>query len=189
MNDFSEVQHGEKCFQESWSDKSVGGQLKALLEHLKPGLSKELKIRFDGLREHRDVQSYLVSLSEHGVGTLDEDKYGRLSMWRAYGGDTNVAFVFNNKPFISESPALNAFISPVLYCDTERFMQHFAELIEGLKSNLDLLKQVGPEIVVSKLTTAFHFATLSAKHPGFAEEREWRVIVSPNTAPFGQNWF
>ena len=183
MNDFSEVQHGLDCLRASWFDDKVGGRLKAILNSLKPGLPDELAKAFDDRHHDRAAQSYLVSISEHGGGTIDEDKYGRLSMWRAYGGDTNVAFVFKNTPFLSDSTALNALTSPVFYGDAERFKPEFSRTIDALESNLEVAKAVGPDVVRQVLENAFHFAALSAKHPGFAEEREWRVIYSPTIWP------
>ena len=95
MNDFSEIQHGQNCIAATWRDPSVGGleggRLYALLEDIEPGLTQKVAASFDDNQFHRNVQSYLTSISEHGDGTTDEDKYGRLSMWRAYGGNTNVA--------------------------------------------------------------------------------------------------
>lgn len=183
MNDFSEVQHGQECLKESWHDNDVGGRLRALLNRLRPDLARVIEEDFDNRLHDREVQSYLIAISEHGDGALDEDKYGRLSMWRAYGGNTNVAFVFNNRPFVSESNALNAFTSPVLYCDKEHFKAHFLNLVKSLEDNFNFLEKVGPAQVVTTLSWAFHFAALSTKHPGFAEEREWRIIHSPTMLP------
>jgi hypothetical protein len=179
MNDFMEVQHGQNCLSESWKDDEVGGRLRRLLERLQPGLSEVTAVAFDEKSDERSTQSYLISVSEHGGEDNQENRYGRLSMWRAYGGDTNVAFVFKNKPFMSESTALNAFTSPVLYRDVEGFKVEFLKLIEGLENEAELLTAMGPERVSLTLNWAFHFAALSTKHPGFAEEREWRVILSP----------
>lgn len=179
MNDFSEIQHGQNCLKQSWDDEKVGGRLKALLNQIQPGLADMVSQDFDRRLYDRRFQSYLTSFSEHGDATLDEDRYGRLSMWRAYGGDTNVAFVFNNRPFVSESDALSAFTSPVLYCDAERFKLHFLQMVIGLEAKIEPLQTAGAEFVVRALTWAFHFAVLSTKHPGFAEEKEWRVIYSP----------
>lgn len=179
MNDFSEVQHGLYCLSEAWKDQDFGGRLRTILDGLKPGLSDELAKGFDERKNDRSAQSYLVSISEHGNGTIDEDKYGRLSMWRAYGGENNVAFVFKNTPFLSESSALMAFTSPVLYADTARFKVEFKRVVENLEAHLDLAKTIGPDLVRQVIENAFHFAALSTKHPGFAEEREWRVIYSP----------
>lgn len=183
MNDFSEVQHGQKCIRSSWDDQSVGGRLRKLLDHIYPGLAGATEENFERQVGHREMQSYMVSLSEHGEGALNEDEYGRLSMWRAYGGDTNVAFVFNTKAFISQSTALPAFLSPVLYCDEPEFKRKFVEMIEGLENNISFLKSTPPKAISETLTSALHFAALSSKHPGFAEEREWRVIHSPTMAP------
>ncbi len=179
MNDFSEVQHGQACLANSWHDEQLGGKLKAVLDRLQPGLSNALADTFDNLNFDRQANSYLISISEHGSAVLNEEKYGRLSMWRAYGGNTNVAFVFNNTPFISESNALMAFTSPVLYCDETEFPTHFSEVVNNLEENFELLEAVGPNAVLQTIASAFHFAALSTKHPGFAEEKEWRVIHSP----------
>lgn len=183
MNDFSEVQHGQSCLLEAWNDEGVGGRLKRILNGLKPGLSDELANGFDERKYDRSAQSYLVSISEHGSGTLDEDKYGRLSMWRAYGGENNVAFVFKNTPFLSESTALMAFTSPVLYADSGRFKVEFTRVVDNLEAHLGLAATIGPDKVRQVIENAFHFAALSTKHPGFAEEREWRVIYSPTMWP------
>lgn len=121
----------------------------------------------------------MISVSEHGSDDVDEDRYGRLSMWRAYGGATNIAFVFNSAPFLRPSNALNAFTSPVLYKDIEGFKLDFLELVESLETAEDLLAALPPGELHGRVAEAFHNAVLSTKHPGFKEEREWRVIHSP----------
>lgn len=187
MNDFSEIQHGQNCIAHAWRDMAIGGveggRLYKLLESVQSGLTQGIADAFDRNAHDRNVQSYLVSISEHGDGTTDEDKYGRLSMWRAYGGNTNVAFVFNTTPFASESNAYNAFTSPVLYRDPDGFKSKFEEVIVGLEKEKDFLKMIGPKAVHDSLSAAFHFAALSTKHPGFSEEKEWRVIHSPTLMP------
>lgn len=179
MNDFSEVQHGEKCLAQSWKDETVGGRLRALLDQLTDDLADRIASTFDSHSNERTVQSFLMSVSEHGNADKSEEKYGRLSMWRAYGGDTNVALVFKNSPFTSEEVNLQAFSSPVLYKDPDGFKEEFLRLVEGLEAAFDFLKEIGPEEVFNQLYWAFHMASLSTKHPGFSEEREWRVIYSP----------
>lgn len=185
MNDFSEVQHGETCLAGSWKDEEVGGRLRTLLNELEAGLADSFANKFDAHTDERNVQSFLMSVSEHGNPETAEDKYGRLSMWRAYGGDTNVALVFNNSPFFSEDVKLQAFSSPVLYADHDAFKEHFLQLVKGLEEEFDLLCKLGSETVIRYLYWAFHMASLSTKHPGFAEEREWRIIYSPTL--FGQS--
>lgn len=183
MNDFSEVQHGQDRLRSAWHDDSLGGRLKQLLENVRVGLSGELAQAFDQRAHDRISQTYLISISEHGNGSLDEDHYGRLSMWRAYGGATNVAFVFKNTPFLTESDALSAFTNPVLYCDQNRFNAEFSIVVDALEEHLETAKQLGADNLKSILENAFHFSTVAAKHPGFAEEQEWRVIYSPSVWP------
>lgn len=179
MNDFSEVQHGENCLAESWKDQEVGGRLQTLLNEIEDGLAIRFEEKFDSYTSERNFHSFLLSVSEHGNPENDEEKYGRLSMWRAYGGDTNVALVFNQSPFMADELQINAFSSPVLYADKDGFKAHFVKMVEGLENEFDLLKELGAEKVLNHLYGAFHLASLSTKHPGFSEEREWRVIYSP----------
>jgi hypothetical protein len=46
-------------------------------------------------------------------------------------------------------------------------------------ANASELQNLGRRETVEIVTRMFMFAALSAKHPGFKEEREWRVIYSP----------
>ena len=55
--------------------------------------------------------------------------------------------------------------------------------LKSLEDNFNFLEKAGPAQVVTTLSWAFHFAALSTKHPGFAEEREWRIIHSPTMLP------
>lgn len=180
MNDFSEVQHGETCLAESWNDEKVGGRLRDLLNKIQDDLAVKFADSFFPHSNDRLMQSFLLSVSEHGNPGPAEEKYGRLSMWRAYGGDTSVALIFNKSRFMSEEVNLQTFLSPVLYADAEGFKEEFVRLVNGLEAKLDSLKALGSETVLRYLYWAFHFASLSTKHPGFSEEREWRVIYSPS---------
>jgi hypothetical protein len=180
MNDYREVQHGERCVIDAWEDDNVGGKLRKALNSISTGLSERFFERFIEDDRARSLETYMVAVSEHGNEQSREDLYGRLSMWRAYGGNTNVAFVFNTDPFISENDALNAYTSPVLYADSEGFKPHFLEVAENIEKNIELLRLAGEDVTTHLLSSALHFAVLSTKHPGFAEEREWRVIYTPN---------
>lgn len=180
MNDYREVQHGERCLIDSWNDDAVGGKLRAALNQILKGLSgKILQRHIDGERK-RSLDTYMIAVSEHGNENSREDLYGRLSMWRAYGGNTNVAFVFKNDPFLKESDAVDAFTSPVLYADSDSFKPNFLQIVENIERNIGMLRFAGEDVVSHLMLTTMHFAALSTKHPGFSEEREWRVIYTPD---------
>lgn len=183
MNDFSEVQHGQSCLAAAWNDKTQGARFKGLLEGIESGLVDRLAHSFNQREYDRVRESFIISVSEHGNGPIDEDKYGRLSMWRAYGGNTNVALVMNNGPFLRESSATNAFTSPVFYGDPENFVKEFKKVVDILEQEISTARQLGGDAVLRIFQNVFHFTALSTKHPGFAEEREWRVILSPTMFP------
>lgn len=175
MNDFSEIEHGINCLVEAW--ESEGGQsLQSLLERIQPGLRDQLANLFV---EHSDafrIGTFITSLSEHDDS---EDDYGRLSMWRAYGGKTGVALVLNNDAFAAETDEMHVFSSPVFYQDIKKFKDWFQGWAAKLVSAEDRLKEFGAEQVKWWLFTVFRSFALCTKHPGFEEEREWRVFYSP----------
>lgn len=180
MNDYREVQHGERCVLDAWNDDNVGARLRDALAKVSDGLPAKILNQFITGERLRSLETYMIAVSEHGNAQSREDLYGRLSMWRAYGGNTNVAFVFKNDPFISESDALNAYTSPVLYADSEGFKPAIMEVVEKVERNIGMLRLAGEDATSHLMLSALHFAVLSTKHPGFAEEREWRVIYTPN---------
>lgn len=175
MNDFSEISHGIGCIHEAWA--SVGGTaLQAMLERLKPGLRNELAELFDGHAPGLRNGTFLTSLSEHDDS---EDKLGRLSMWRAYGGNAGVALVLNITAFISATDAMKAYSAPVVYADQADFVSWFQGWAGRLLVAEDALRTVDPDAVRNVLFHIFRSFALCTKHPGFAEERERRVFNSP----------
>lgn len=182
MNDFSEVQHGMDCLAAAYRGPA-GERLKAVMKLIQPDLPEILESNFNELFLDVRNETYLIAISEHGDpehGDELEDRFGRLSMWRAYASRNGVAFVFNNRPFMTETNALNAFTSPVVYATPETFAGNFEDLVVGLEGGIELLKEhVGGAHFHDCLVGAFRFATQSTKHPAFREEREWRVIYSP----------
>jgi hypothetical protein len=116
-------------------------------------------------------------LSEHDPQHPD----GRLSMWRAYGGNGDgVALVFNTDfiTFNKDSPLL---IAKVIYASEEDRIQWLRRIFAAA---LDILKQ--HQIPDDKLHIAAHqiftvmlIFSLISKHHGFSEENEYRIIYLP----------
>ncbi|MFO1254894.1 MAG: DUF2971 domain-containing protein [Sphingomonadaceae bacterium] len=182
MNDYSEVKHGLDCLFHAWNEKGLGDRFSAILNAIDPNSGDKLQATFNDTIPELVSESYLLSISEHGDGI--EDRVGRLSMWRAYGSSTGVAFVFNQHPFISPSDALHAYTSPVLYGDRSDFAVMFERLVKGFEENLSFLTELVQQgWSATNMVEILRFAVLSAKHPGFREEREWRVIYNPERNP------
>ncbi|MDP3855151.1 DUF2971 domain-containing protein [Phenylobacterium sp.] len=179
MNDFSEIEHGFKCLLHAWSAHAGGQRFKALLNQVDPTLANRVQARFDqGLPDIR-TSTFITCLSEH----LDaEDENGRLSMWRAYGGRSGVAMVLRLEPFLQSTDALNFYSSPVAYMSPDQFSQAFEEMVSGMEREHEYLRHKGPEFIIEATFNMFRFAVLCTKHPGFAEEKEWRIIYSPAIA-------
>lgn len=174
MNDFMEVEHGLSLLIDSY--KSARERLSSVFDAIFPGFLKELENSFNDWIPHFRRDTYITCFSEHDD---EEDYTGRLSMWRAYGGKAGIAIVMKGDPFLRVSHALKAYTNPVSYLDKEQFYANLQLLIQFAEENAPLLKQVGQAAVHSHMFHFFRTSVLCTKHPGFKEEREWRVIYSP----------
>jgi hypothetical protein len=176
MNDSSEVRHGLECLANAYNKSDAGKKLTSILDHLSDGLRTEIEDLFNRWRQRLVFDTYLTCISEH----MDkEDAFGRLSMWRAYGETTGVALVMNNSPFLTPSDALKAYTSPVSYPDHKEFEGEFGRVVDNIDNEADFVKQQGREVITGYIFRMLTFAAVSTKHPGFAEEKEWRIVYIP----------
>lgn len=176
MNDYLEVEHGLNCLVTAFKNEENGKRFQSTLESIFPGVIKEFTDIFDKWLPHFKSSTYIACVSEH---LPEEDQYGRLSMWRAYGGTRSVAIVLNNKPFLTESDVFHAYTNPVSYQDPDKFNQDFGKLATRVEEEKEFIEQLGRQSVVNCLFEIFKNIILCVKHPGFKEEREWRVVYNP----------
>ena len=171
MNDFSEVTHGLDCLVRAYNS-TPGNDLKKAMEMCIPGVSAEWTDLFNSLMPTIKHHTYIISVSEHSV---DDDLYGRLSMWRAYGGNSGVAFIFNGDPMFRPSNALKAYSSPVAYLDADGVGLAMSHITAALRKHSTYVRQRGKQWLIEGMSEAFRFSAICTKHPAFSEEREWRV--------------
>jgi hypothetical protein len=174
MNDYMEVEHGFECLNAAY--KKHKEKFSAIFDAVFPGFSKKLEELFNGWLPQFRSESYITCISEHDE---KENRTGRLSMWRAYGSAAGVGVVLNPAPFIQPSDALKAYTSPVAYLDGVAFEREYTNLLESFEANIAILQQMGEDAVRAYVFEVFRMAILCTKHPGFSEEREWRVIYTP----------
>lgn len=174
MNDYSEMTHGLTCLQKGWNSEA-GERLRAWLDETWPGIAEDLQVAFNNNSDQMLSHTYITSLSEHDD---EEDVYGRLSMWRAYGGNAGVALVLNTAAFQADTDALGVFSVPVTYLDERDFAAWFTAFVERLIAAGEALRALEREAVLGWFFWTFRLTVLATKHPGFAEEREWRVFHS-----------
>ena len=180
MNDFSEVAYGKNCLFPAYQDDAVGGRLRKFIETTHPGSSQKLEQLFNGWLPHFEQDTYLTSLSEHDPS---EDELGRLSMWRAYCPKNGVALVLRNHPFMESTDELKAYSSPVAYLTPKQFSDEFARIVDNLIACENMVKTYSEQMLVGSLFSMLKSALLCTKHPGFKEEREWRIFYSPTQDP------
>ncbi len=177
MNDKAEMHHGKNCLINAYSD-GLKEKLESVLNPISPEIVKKLESYYDGWMNTFMTDTYLSCFSEHDEE--NEGGLGRLSMWRAYSKNSGVALVLNSPIFFSESEYFNGlYTSPVAYLDDQSFKGEMLGLVSGIENNLDMVSKLEPDIIVDLLFKAFLFATTCTKHPGFAEEKEWRVTYCP----------
>ncbi len=172
MNDFSEIGYGLTLARNGLAGPA-GTKFYAAIESVFPDLKAEIETRFHQSESYWRLETYLSCLSLH---QSSEDQTGRLSMWRAYG---DVAFIMNNTPFVAESYQLGAYSTPVHYLDQDGFDKHLLSFTEKISANINSLPKFGrKELTVGVLNWIF-LAAIGIKHPGFSEEREWRIYFHP----------
>lgn len=176
MNDYSEIEHGLECLTSVYNDE-LGQRFKAAIDAIFPGMTEEIQSHFNAWLPGMKRDTYLACFSEHDDS---EDNLGRLSMWRAYGGSSGVALVLNNTAFLSESDALGIYTNAVAYLDRESFRQQFIEVSEAIERNKLFVASMSRELVYRLIWNMFRFGIVCTKHPGFSEEREWRVVYTPS---------
>lgn len=179
MNDWSEVQHGIRCFEEAWNGQP-GEALAMAIQPIFPGALDEIGQRFDQVgRRKLLAQTYIACLSEHDRSSNQDDDHGRLSMWRAYGGNSGVALVLKGDALWGDSDTgLNVYTSPVEYMSDRAFGSEILALATRLLQNREFLQAMGREQTIEWIYTAATLGMLCVKHPAFSEEREWRIFHS-----------
>ena len=175
MNDFSEVQHGHLLLR-AWHGNS-GKDFKVALDKCHPGVTSEIEQEFDKQTPAIMNGSFVACFSEHDP---KEDRYGRLSMWRAYSSaGTGVAMVLNPGPFFQRSDALKAYSSPVAYLDDREFAEAIEQIAANVDKERDLLGSFNRQFLRDVVLNVLRFAILCTKHPAFEEEQEWRIVYTP----------
>lgn len=176
MNDYSEIEHGLRCLKFGWNSEK-GILLQEMLDRISEGFRQEIVDLFDENAQNFRYDTFIMSLSEHDN---TEDEHGRLSMWRAYGGTSGVALVLNTAAFLSETQVMGVFSAPVRYMSDAEFVDFFSKWANRLLLAESELLAADRSMLRSCLYGMFRIFAMTTKHPGFKEEKEWRIFTSPS---------
>ena len=172
MNDYSEISHGLELIHHGL-DSPEGEEFKAAVDGIFPETRMRVSELVNGWAADWRYETYISCLSLHED---HEDELGRLSMWRAYG---DVALVVNNTPMVAVTDKLGVFSIPVMYQDLPMFRARLKSISEKIKKEEAFLREAGEENLTNHLFHFFLNVALGTKHPGFAEEKEWRIFYRP----------
>lgn len=181
MNDFMEVDHGISMINRSLyapvetpTEEGIRAVVAALNE-LFPGLGDEVIQMFQQWYWTIRNRTHVTCLSEHDPHT--ENEHGRLSMWRSYSANhVGVALVINPLPFYALNDGLGAFSSPVFYFDDSQLKSMLIQIVTNIRANRELLAVTNPVLIKGQLFLLLRSIAHCTKHPGFAEEQEWRIM-------------
>jgi hypothetical protein len=175
MNDFMEIQHGNDCIVAAFKTDS-GQAFKSFLNKINSKTFDEFAKLYDSWFPSLKYGTYIGCLSEHDS---KEDIFGRLSMWRAYGRGSGVAIVINASYLLREDSAFSITTAPVIYKSLDEFSESFLNSSKIIMEREDLLRKVDPNDLQSILFKVFCILLMCLKNKGFKEEREWRLLYTP----------
>lgn len=179
MNDISEVRFGIERLVRFFRS-SDAEPFWRMLDNLQHGFADQMRKLYDSWVDDFKGHTYLISLSEHDS---KEDKTGRLSMWRAYSSNNGVALVMNPQAFHNSSEALGTYSFPVSYYTDSEAIEHFRAVVSNIVQSEAVLKSVPIDDVKGRIFSMLEYYSICVKHPGFSEEKEWRVVHRPNQNP------
>jgi len=176
MNDYREIDYGIQLINSAVQGSARRqDQMKRIAQKLGWGENMIGSILADLNRNERKftTHTYLACVSEHDY---ESDAKGRLSMWRAYGRKTGVAFILNPQAVIASTKELALRIAPVEYLTGEQFTRGFDRMMNNVEDHMEELMAGEPAVLLEAFINMMLTSIFSIKNPGFIEEREWRLI-------------
>jgi hypothetical protein len=177
MPDYLEVQLGMDYLRDFLIQQPNYDLFVSEFDQCASGAAQEALTRFGEWQRDIRFDTYVSCISEHDS---DEDAHGRLSMWRAFGSGTRVAFVLRIPLLSMAAIGLRVMFSPVAYLNRDQAHGVIREVLKNVKEKRDYLKSFDRKIIVAYILGMLLAGVTCLKHEGFREEREWRAIYSPN---------
>ena len=108
-------------------------------------------------------------------------------MWRSFNrGTVGVALIINVPKVDLANPSWGVVLAKVKYLTGQQLTQELDALIQRLENAKQTIDSYSPQVIAAFIYAALLMFTVATKHPGFKEEREWRVLrlpSAPNSSP------
>lgn len=181
MNDTSELRLGLNAYDLA-KDSLLGEWLSAALNDIRPGIASTFRRFTDSAQMSLYQHTYVACLSQH---RNDEALTGRLSMWRAYGGHSPVAFVFRGRELGKLGVVDGLNLQPVVYGSHGLMSEHIHRFVQRLREYKTQLQALPPGEVVNAVASWWRNSIVLMKDANFKEESEWRVFANfvPSNGP------
>jgi len=177
MSDYSEVQHGDQLLRGFFGDVFNRQEFLSALDASVPGAGNEGFELYERSLNDLALATYIASASEHH---RSEDSHGRLSMWRAFGGNkAGVAIVLGIPWYSRASLKLSLVVSPVAYLSADEVNIELRQVIKNVRDKAEFMRSVNRVWVVGWVYNMLAIGAVCLKHKGFHEELEWRGIHFP----------
>lgn len=95
-----------------------------------------------------------------------------------YGRGCGVAIVVHPK-WLPEPIPVAAFSSAVAYMTAQQLAPQLGAIADNLIANRSYVAGRGREPTIQDVLAMFRAGAVCIKHPGFKEEREWRMVAMP----------
>ncbi|MEE9913061.1 MAG: DUF2971 domain-containing protein [Deltaproteobacteria bacterium] len=178
MNDYSEIDHGHDLLLKSFNDVNFKRMFYEVLEPCGSEVHQRALDLFDQWWHNIHNNTFITSISEHDS---EEDSNGRLSMWRAYGQQSAKAAIVFKPTF--DNTLLKLFLVPTAYYSQAKLNEELKKVINNIKNDQDFLASLDDQTIINAIFGMLLLTTVSLKHEGFREEREWRIIYLPEMMP------
>ena len=172
MSDYSEISYGLKLLTSAVSGP-VGERFGRIANGLFPDATDSAAELLRPRIPDWHLETYLSCWSLHRPS---EDRNGRLSMGRAYG---DVALVLRNRVFDAFGGESGMQSLPVNYFSLSNCRAEVEQVEANIRRNEESIRSGGRRRFEEDLAQMAFLYGIRTKHPGFAEEEEWRVWFRP----------
>lgn len=176
MNDFSEAQHGMVALNTLFRHGAQWKNFTSAMNARFPGFEQEVMKQADSSAGAQFYRTYITCFSEH---TAAEAKYGRLSMWRAYGRGQGVALILNGHT-VSRGWFSATTFGKVVYKDDTEAARACGLVLDRVVNGMSRVPHCSLELAVYMTLQLLRNFVLFTKHPAFEEEQEWRLVANGN---------